>query len=382
MASSGTHINISMKLALCLILFFMVDPTIATRSSRMNVIDRCWRRHPNWARNRPLLAMCSIGFTGKMTNNVGRGVRHYTVTDPSDDPINPRPGTLRYGATLIEGKVWIKFHRSMHINLQKPLLISSFTAIDGRGTNVHIASGACFVLHKVTSVIIHGLHIHHCQKPSPGKVIAPGAKILDLGRFDVDTIAVIGSSKVWIDHNTLYQFKDGLVDVTQGSTAVTISNNWFKDQDKVMLLGHDDGYLQDRRMKVTLIFNRFGPNCHQRMPRARHGYVHVANNIYEGWGMYAIGGSMNPSIKSDSNVFISSGSNKVTWRGGGQGDRYSWNWKSKNDHFVNGAFFRQSGNTVARPNYNRYQSFIVENAGMVRSITSSSGALSCTRTRC
>ncbi|XXG39514.1 hypothetical protein AAC387_Pa01g0455 [Persea americana] len=379
MASARAHTNIYIKLAFSLLLLFLVmDATVATRKSQMNVIDRCWRRRPNWARNRPLLAMCSVGFAGKMTNNVGRGVRHYTVTDPSDDPINPRPGTLRYGATLIEGKVWIRFHMSMRINLQKPLFISSFTAIDGRGVNVHVANGACLVLYEVTNVIVHGLHIHHCQRPSPGKVITPGANILDLGRFDVDAIAVIGSSKVWIDHNTLYQCKDGLVDVTQGSTDVTISNNWFKDQDKVMLLGHDDGYVKDRRMRVTLIFNRFGPNCHQRMPRARHGYVHVVNNLYEGWGMYAIGGSMNPSIKSESNVFISSGSNKVTWRGGGVG----WNWKSKNDHFLNGAYFRQSGSAVAKPNYNRYQRFTVANAGVVRLQTSSAGALRCTRTRC
>lgn len=93
--------------------------------------------------------MCSVGFSGKMTNNVGRGVRHYTVTDPSDDPVNPRPGTLRYGATLIEGKVWIKFQRNMQINLLRPLLISSFTAIDGRGADVHVANGACLVLHEV-----------------------------------------------------------------------------------------------------------------------------------------------------------------------------------------------------------------------------------------
>lgn len=38
--------------------------------------------------------------------------------------------------------------------------------------------------------------------------------------------------------------------------------------------------------------------------RIRHGYAHVANNLYQGWGLYAIGGSMNPSVKSQGNLFI------------------------------------------------------------------------------
>lgn len=37
--------------------------------------------------------------------------------------------------------------------------------------------------------------------------------------------------------------------------------------------------------------------------RIRHGHVHVVNNFYEGWGMYAIGGSEEPTIVSDGNVF-------------------------------------------------------------------------------
>lgn len=325
------------------------------------------------------MATCSVGFAGKMKENIGSGLRHYRVTDPSDDPVNPRPGSLRYGATLIKEKVWITFHRSMNIKLQQPLLISSFTAIDGRGVDVHIAYGACLKVLEVTNVIIHGLHIHHCQKHYLGSVIAPEGKIVELSRLDIDAIAVIGSSKVWIDHNTLSECTDGLVDVTRGSTDVTVSNNWFKDQDKVMLLGHDDGFVEDRNMRVTVIFNRFGPNCNQRMPRARHGYVHVANNLYEGWKIYAIGGSMNPSIRSESNIFIASSSKEVTERLGGNGE--GWNWRSVNDIFRNGACFRQTGHGLALPVYSLYQVFAVRSARMVRSLTSSAGALSCSETR-
>ena len=115
-------------------------------------------------------------------------------------------------------------------------------------------------------MIIHGLRIHHCRSQPPGQVMGPDG-IQNLGHIDGDAIRLVSSSKVWLDHNTLYSCQDGLIDVTRGSTDVTISNNWFREQNKVMLLGHDDGYLRDKNMKVTVAFNYFGPDCHQRMPR-------------------------------------------------------------------------------------------------------------------
>lgn len=47
------------------------------------------------------------------------------------------------------------------------------------------------------------------------------------------------------------------------------------------------------------------------MCRIRYGYAHVANNLYQGWTQYAIGGSMNPSVKSEANLFIASKSKQV-----------------------------------------------------------------------
>ncbi|PKI77809.1 hypothetical protein CRG98_001773 [Punica granatum] len=309
-----------------------------------------------------------------MTGNIGKGTVSYTVTDPGDDPLNPRPGTLRYGATMIKGKVWISFQRDMTIKLAKPLLIGSFTAIDGRGATVHIAGGACLTVLQAHDVIIHGLHIHYCQAQPASQVMGPGGKVVSLGPVDADAIRLVTASKVWIDHNTLSQCQDGLVDVTRGSTGITISNNRFINQDKVMLLGHDDGYIRDKNMKVTVVYNHFGPNCNQRMPRVRHGYAHVANNLYEGWSQYAIGGSSAPSIKSQANLFIAPNKNKeVTWRQGN--DEKSWNIYSVGDAFENGASFIPTGKFgAAKPNYGPDQRFPVANAHSVRALTRTSGA--------
>lgn len=37
--------------------------------------------------------------------------------------------------------------------------------------------------------------------------------------------------------------------------------------------------------------------------RVRIGYAHVANNRYDEWQMYAIGGSADPTILSEGNYF-------------------------------------------------------------------------------
>lgn len=255
---------LSIALIQLLIVLFVANVLEATK---LNVMDKCWRPNPHWRRTRNQLARCSVGFAGKMTGNIGKGVTQYKVTDPSDDPLNPKPGTLRYGATLVKGKKWITFKRNMKIKLHKPLLISSFTTLDGRGASVHISGPACLIVYRATDVIIHGLKIHDCKAHPASSVMGPDSKIIQLGQVDGDAIRLVTAKKVWIDHNTLYDCEDGLLDVTRGSTDVTVSNNWFRNQDKVMLLGHDDGYVRDKDMRVTVVFNHFGPNCNQRMPR-------------------------------------------------------------------------------------------------------------------
>ncbi|PSR96497.1 Pectate lyase [Actinidia chinensis var. chinensis] len=399
MASQGVEamgITTPRHLALALALAIVLMPrTINAANKRpqnsgidknLNVIDRCWRSDPLWRHHRQRLARCSVGYAGKMTNNIGPGVTCYRVTDNGDDPMNPKPGTLRYGATQIRGKVWITFPKDMNIKLHRPLLVSSFTTIDGRGAHVNIAGGACITLLGVTDVIIHGLRIHNCQTQETVEVMGPEGHIIRIDYPDGDAISVISSTKVWIDHNTLYDCGDGLVDVTHGSTDVTISNNWFRTHDMVMLLGHDDGYVQDQHMRVTVAFNYFGPDCDQRMPRVRYGFAHVVNNLYQGWGLYAIGGSMNPSVRSEANLFIApdAGRKEITWKLRGKGGS-DWNFASTNDVLENGAVFTQTGDVGLEPHYNRTQAFRIGDATSVRSLTWSAGALSClkrSKTRC
>ena len=211
-------------------------------------IDKCWRGSANWAQSRTKLADCAIGFGSKTTG--GKGGSFYIVTDNGDDNNNPKPGTLRYGAIQKEA-LWIYFAKSMTITLKSELFVASDKTLDGRGANVHIADGPCITVQDASNVIIHGLHIHDCRG----------------GGSDGDAIRVYASRNVWIDHNSLASCEDGLIDVTHASSLVTISNNYFSDHDKVMLLGHSDSYSADTAMKVTVAFNHFGTGLVQRMPR-------------------------------------------------------------------------------------------------------------------
>lgn len=73
---------------------------------------------------------------------------------------------------------------------------------------------------------------------------------------------------------------------------------------QVMLFGGSNNFQGDKIMQVTVAFNHYGRGLVQRMPRCRYGFVHVVNNDYTHWLMYAIGGSQNPTIISQGNRFI------------------------------------------------------------------------------
>ncbi|KAK1318690.1 hypothetical protein QJS10_CPB04g01639 [Acorus calamus] len=126
-----------------------------------NPIDDCWRCDPDWATNRQRLADCGIGF-GKNALG-GKGGALYVVTDPgNDDPVTPKPGTLRY-AVIRDEPLWIVFARDMVIKLKEELIMNSHKTLDGRGVSVHIAGGPCITIQYVHNIIIHGLNIHDCN---------------------------------------------------------------------------------------------------------------------------------------------------------------------------------------------------------------------------
>ncbi|XP_057860122.2 putative pectate lyase 11 [Cryptomeria japonica] len=190
--------------------------------------------------------------------------------------------------------------------------------------------------------------------------------------FDKNAIRVTRQDKI-----SLSSYADGLIDTIMGSTAITISNNFFTHHDKVMLLGHCDVYTQDIKMQVTVAFNLFGEGLVQRMPRCRHGYFHVVNNDYTHGEMYSIGGSANPTIHSQGNRFLAP-DNRFQKEVTKPKDLIESNWRSMGDLMLNGAFFIALG-AGASSNYAKASRMAKRPSSIVGSITTNSGVLTCTQ---
>nr|AFK47751.1 unknown [Lotus japonicus] len=356
--------------------YYYNNPEPVSKKPFLNVIDSCWRAKSNWASNRKALADCAIGF-GKSAIG-GKYGAIYVVIDSSDNPANPKPGTLRYGAIQTQ-PLWIIFARDMVITLGNELIMNSYKTIDGRGAKVVIGNGPCITIQGVGHVIVHGISIHDCKPGKSGLVRSSVDHVGHRRGSDGDGISIFASSNVWIDHCFLARCTDGLIDIVHASTAITISNNYFTQHDKVMLLGHNDKYTADKIMRVTIAFNRFASGLIERMPRVRFGYAHVVNNKYEEWKMYAIGGSANPTILSEGNYFIAPNNpnaKQVTKRELNENGK-NWKWRSSKDVFVNGAYFVPSGYGSCAPNYTPAQSFAVAPASTVPAITLNAGPTTC-----
>ncbi|MED6192069.1 hypothetical protein PIB30_006567 [Stylosanthes scabra] len=344
-----------------------------------NPIDACWRCDPKWADNRYKLAECAKGFGRRATGGLGGPI--YVVTDSSDeDLINPKPGTLRY-AVLQDGPLWITFGRSMVIELQQELIITSDKTIDGRGASVYIKGGAGLTIQYVNNVIVHGLHIKGI-KAKLGAVIRSNSQHFGKRtRSDGDGINVFGSTNIWIDHISLSDCDDGLIDVVAASTGITISNCHMTKHNDVMLFGADDTYTKDKIMQITVVFNHFGQGLVQRMPRCRFGFFHVLNNDYTHWLMYAIGGTSNPTILSQGNRFNAPNNDaakEVTHRGNVKPEVWSkWQWQSEYDRLDNNARFVESGAPITNLPFNKGLIMKPRDGSHADRLTNYAGALTC-----
>ncbi|RDX64906.1 putative pectate lyase 3, partial [Mucuna pruriens] len=349
-------------------------PCLAT-----NPIDSCWRCDPNWANNRQKLADCVQGF-GRNTVG-GKGGPFYVVTDPSDDElVDLRPGTLRHAVTR-EGPLWIIFARSMLITLQQELIMNSNKTIDGRGVEVYIAYGAGITVQFVKNIIIHGIKIFDIQVREGGMIRDSEGHYGLRTRSDGDGISIFGSSNIWVDHVSMRNCSDGLIDIIMGSTAITISNGHYTDHNEAFLFGANDKHFEDKIMQITMAFNHFGKRLVQRMPRARFGFVHVVNNDYTHWEMYAIGGSMNPTIISEGNRFIGPddrNAKEITKREYTPENIWTnWQWRSINDEYMNGAFFVQSGPELVNRPFSSEDMIIAKPGSCVGRLTRYAGSLRC-----
>ncbi|XP_058215255.1 probable pectate lyase 4 [Rhododendron vialii] len=244
----------------------------------------------------------------------------FHVTTLADDG----PGSLREGCRKKE-PLWIVFEVSGTINLSSYLSVSSYKTIDGRGQRIKFM-GKGLRLKECEHVIICNLEFEGGRGP------------------DADGIQIKPNSKhIWIDRCSLRNYDDGLIDITRGSTDVTISRCHFSKHDKTMLIGADPSHIGDRCIRVT-IHHCFFDGTRQRHPRVRFAKVHLYNNYTRDWGIYAVCASVESQIYSQCNIY-EAGQKKVAFKYLNEkaADKHEENTgciKSEGDLFVDGT---QSG---------------------------------------
>ncbi|XP_021831381.1 probable pectate lyase 4 [Prunus avium] len=233
------------------------------------------------------LAAQAEGF-GRLAIGGLRGAL-YHVTTLADDG----PGSLRDGCRRKE-PLWIVFEISGTILLSSYLNVSSYKTIDGRSQRIKL-TGKGLRLKECEHVIVCNLEFEGGRGP------------------DVDGIQIKPNSKhIWIDRCSLRDYDDGLIDITRGSTDITISRCHFSQHDKTMLIGSDPSHIDDRCIRVT-IHHCFFDGTRQRHPRVRFAKVHLYNNYTRNWGIYAVCASVESQIFSECNIY-EAGQKKVAFK--------------------------------------------------------------------
>lgn len=95
-----------------------------------------------------------------------------------------------------------------------------------------------------------------------------------------------GSEQIWIDSCEFFSdrdhhkdYYDGLLDIKNSSSFITVSRSKFHDHAKSILISSGDQEVQDSVLRITFHHNFFYNNG-SRLPSLRFGKAHIFNNYY------------------------------------------------------------------------------------------------------
>ncbi|CAE6436277.1 unnamed protein product [Rhizoctonia solani] len=215
--------------------FAVASPTIMRRASTSDV--------------------ATIGYAalGKTTGGSGGSSVTVTSLDELTDAVSGDTAKIVVISGTISGNTVVK------VGSNKSIVGASGAALEGVGLRVL----------NVENVIIRNLKV--------SKVLAEAG----------DAIGIQASTKVWVDHLDLSSdqdhdkdYYDGLLDVTHGSTYVSITNSVLHDHWKASLVGHSDSNEdEDKAITVTYALNKWY-KLNSRLPSFRFGTGHIFNNYY------------------------------------------------------------------------------------------------------
>ncbi|KAG8762324.1 hypothetical protein FRC11_009849 [Ceratobasidium sp. 423] len=199
--------------------------------------------------------VATVGYAalGKTTGGSGGSSITVTSLDGLTNAVSDNTAKIVLISGTISGNTVVK------VGSNKSVIGASGAALEGVGLRVL----------DVENVIIRNLKI--------SKVLA------DAG----DAIGIQASTKVWVDHLDLSSdqdhdkdYYDGLLDITHGSTYVTVTNSVLHNHWKASLVGHSDSNEdEDKTITVTYALNKWY-NLNSRLPSFRFGTGHIFNNYY------------------------------------------------------------------------------------------------------
>lgn len=236
-----------------------------------------------------------------------------SVADANGTPYNLTGGAA--GATVTPTTAAQLYTYANHSN---PYVIQISGTIDLTSLSnhtVYVKSNKTIVGVAGTSPTIYG----HLDIKNASNVIIQNLNInynADEGSTDPWTDGITiqdGSHHIWVNHCSVYNSPDGLIDIGGGADFITISWCKFFYQNGIYntshrytnLVGSSDSDIGDRgKLRVTFHHNWWAENCHSRMPRVRFGKVHVYNNYYSCTGNdYCIHGGFESQIRAENNYF-------------------------------------------------------------------------------
>jgi pectate lyase len=135
-----------------------------------------------------------------------------------------------------------------------------------------------------------------------------------------DAIEITGGARnVWIDHCELHSdllhgkdYYDGLLDIKNESSFITVSWSNIHDHFKASLISSGDEQVGDTVIRATYHHNYFH-DCGSRLPSIRFGRAHVFDNYYfNNTTGSCVDSRMGAVVKAEGNYFSSS-KNTVGW---------------------------------------------------------------------
>jgi len=173
------------------------------------------------------------------------------------------------------------------------------------GTAAHL-QGIGLQVNGARNVIIQNIAVSH--------VIAEGA-----GEAN-DAIELTGGAKnVWIDHCEFYSdrdngedYYDGLVELKNGASFVTVSWSHFHDHHKVSLISSGDEQVGDVVIRATYHHNYFH-DVGSRLPSIRFGKAHVFDNYYVNVANTGVNSRMGAVVRVEHNYFETSDDPIGSW---------------------------------------------------------------------